>query len=158
MPFSSGRSVRAPASNATRIVVARVPSSATRWIGRPLGATEELICGIAPDDSGTAFDLTRARRRALDEHDLVQPPPVYTAGECRELAAMFDEGRFRSTIEMRRYRFGEGEYKYFDAPLPELIDEARHALYPPLAAVANAWAQRLGEDADLPPRLDDFLE
>jgi hypothetical protein len=47
MPFSSGRSVRAPASKATRIVVARVPSSATRWIGRPLVATEEVICGIA---------------------------------------------------------------------------------------------------------------
>src|SRR4051812_29553366 len=51
MPFSSGRSVRAPASNATRMVVARVPSSATRWIGRPLGAVLELICGIANDDS-----------------------------------------------------------------------------------------------------------
>src|SRR3954447_12582389 len=51
MPFSSGRSVRAPASKATRIVVARVPSSATRWIGSPLGATCELICGIRADDS-----------------------------------------------------------------------------------------------------------
>jgi len=46
IPFSSGRSVRAPASKATRMVVARVPSSATRWIGRPLAAREELICGI----------------------------------------------------------------------------------------------------------------
>ena len=38
MPFSSARSVRAPASKATRIVVARVPGSAMRWTGRPLGA------------------------------------------------------------------------------------------------------------------------
>ena len=59
---------------------------------------------------------------------------------------------------MRRYRFGEGEYKYFDAPLPELIDGARHALYPPLAGLANEWAQRLGEPADFPAELDDFLD
>jgi hypothetical protein len=27
--------------------VARVPSRATRWIGRPFGAVEEVIVGIA---------------------------------------------------------------------------------------------------------------
>ncbi len=43
MPFSSGRSVRAPASKATSAVTARVPSSCTRWIGRPFGAVEEVI-------------------------------------------------------------------------------------------------------------------
>jgi hypothetical protein len=94
----------------------------------------------------------------LDEQGFAQTPPVYTATDCRELAASFDEGRFRSTIDMRRYRFGEGEYKYFDAPLPALIDGARHALYPPLAELANAWAQRLGEPAAFPEDLDTFLE
>ena len=39
MPFSSGRSLRAPASKATRTVSARVPGSATRWICSPLAAT-----------------------------------------------------------------------------------------------------------------------
>jgi hypothetical protein len=73
----------------------------------------------------------------MDEHGFVQTPPVYSAGECRSLAVSFEDGRFRSTIDMRRYRFGEGEYKYFDAPLPELIAQARHALYPPLAELAN---------------------
>jgi hypothetical protein len=94
----------------------------------------------------------------LDEDGFVQTPPVYSATECRELAAAYDDGRFRSTIDMRCYRFGEGEYKYFDAPLPELIDEARHALYAPLAELANAWAERLGEPAGFPAELDDFLE
>jgi hypothetical protein len=93
----------------------------------------------------------------LDQQGFVQTPPVYTAGECRALAATFEDGHFRSTIDMRRYRFGEGAYKYFDAPLPDLIDDARHALYPPLAELANAWAQRLGEPDDYPARLDDFL-
>jgi uncharacterized protein len=94
----------------------------------------------------------------LDEQGFAQTPVVYRAGECRELAGTFESGRFRSRVDMRRHRFGEGEYKYFDAPLPALIDEARHALYPPLAEVANEWARRLGEPADLPPALDDFLD
>jgi uncharacterized protein len=94
----------------------------------------------------------------IDEDGFVQTPPVYGAGECRDLAASFEDGRFRSTIDMRRYRFGEGAYKYFDAPLPALIDDARHALYPPLAALANEWAQRLGETAAYPTALDAFLD
>lgn len=94
----------------------------------------------------------------MEADGFVQTPTVYTAGECRELSATFDEGNFRSTIDMRRYRFGEGEYKYFDAPLPELIDQARHALYPPLAELANDWAQRLGQPDDYPLDLDGFLE
>jgi uncharacterized protein len=94
----------------------------------------------------------------MDADGFVQTPPVYTAADCRSLAAMFADGRFRSTIDMRRYRFGEGEYKYFDAPLPELIDEVRHALYPPLAELANDWARRLREPGDYPLDLDTFLE
>ena len=93
----------------------------------------------------------------MDEDGFVQTPPVFSASECRSLAASFEDGRFRSTIDMRRYRFGEGEYKYFDAPLPEIIDGARHALYPPLAELANEWAQWLGEPATFPADLDDFL-
>jgi uncharacterized protein len=95
---------------------------------------------------------------ALDERGFAQTPPVYRAAECRELAGEFDGGRFRSRVDMRRHRFGEGEYKYFDAPLPALIDDARHALYPPLAEVANDWARRLGDDASYPADLDAFLE
>jgi hypothetical protein len=95
----------------------------------------------------------------MDEQGFVQTPRIYSAAECRELAASFgDDDRFRSTIDMQRYRFGEGQYKYFDAPLPDLIDDARHALYPPLAELANTWAERLGQPAAFPPELDAFLE
>jgi uncharacterized protein len=93
----------------------------------------------------------------IDEDGFAQTPPVLSAAECRALGATFEDGRFRSTIDMRRYRFGEGAYKYFDAPLPEIVDSARHALYPPLAGLANEWAQRLGEADDFPLELDDFL-
>jgi hypothetical protein len=43
MPFSSSRSVRAPASKATRTVTARVPGKSTRYSGSPLGRVEEWI-------------------------------------------------------------------------------------------------------------------
>ena len=46
----------------------------------------------------------------MDDDGFVQTPPVLSASECRALGASFEAGRFRSTIDMRRYRFGEGEY------------------------------------------------
>src|SRR3954453_13595154 len=48
MPFSSGRSVRAPASNATRTVIARVPGRSIRCIGRPLGSVVLSIFAMLP--------------------------------------------------------------------------------------------------------------
>ena len=114
-------------------------------------ATSQTVAGRIED-----LDWTAVTAR-LDADGFVQTPSVYSAGECRELSAAFEEGTFRSTIDMRRYRFGEGAYKYFDHPLPALIDGARHALYPPLAALANEWAQRLGQPADFPLDLDAFL-
>jgi hypothetical protein len=115
-------------------------------------ATKQTVADRISD-----FDWPALAER-MDADGFVQTPSVYTAAECRELSAEFEDGRFRSTIDMRRYRFGEGAYKYFDAPLPALIDDARHALYPPLAAIANAWAEKLGEDVEYPPELEGFLE
>ena len=95
----------------------------------------------------------------LDEGGFALTPPVFTAGECRELERLFtDDARFRSTVDMRRHRFGEGEYRYFDAPLPEPVDETRRALYPPLAGLANSWAERLDQPTRFPGHLEDFLE
>ena len=51
---------------------------------------------------------------------------------------------------MARYRFGLGEYKYFAAPLPPLVQALRTHAYPPLAAVANQWETAL-ETATLHP-------
>jgi hypothetical protein len=67
--------------------------------------------------------------------------PMLGPEECVELADLFDGDRFRSTVEMARHRFGDGRYRYFAQPLPELIQDARVALYERLAPIANRWAE-----------------
>jgi hypothetical protein len=45
---------------------------------------------------------------------------------------------------MQRHGYGQGEYRYFARPLPDLVERLRRELYPPLAAIADVWAERLG--------------
>lgn len=63
---------------------------------------------------------------------------------CDALKELYDrkEG-YRKTVVMERYRFGLGEYKYFDYPLPGAIQELREGLYPHLVPVANLWMKAL---------------
>ncbi|HEY6524969.1 MAG TPA: 2OG-Fe(II) oxygenase [Solirubrobacteraceae bacterium] len=82
----------------------------------------------------------------LDEVGHAVTPALLSDDECGELAGLFDGGRFRSTIDMARHRFGDGRYRYFDHPLPELIAELRISFYPHLASVANRWSERLRGD------------
>ncbi len=78
--------------------------------------------------------------RSLWEWGYARTPPLLTPAECGDLVAMYaDETRFRSRVDMARYRFGVGEYKYFDAPLPPLVQDLRTHAYPPLAAIANQF-------------------
>jgi uncharacterized protein len=66
---------------------------------------------------------------------------------------------FRSRIDMSRFRFGVGEYKYFAAPLPPLVQSLREALYARLAPTANRWLARLetGKATEYPSSLADYL-
>jgi len=59
---------------------------------------------------------------------------------CEMLKQAYPQtGLYRKTVEMQRYRFGRGEYKYFTYPLPNLIERIRHEIYPYLVPIANAW-------------------
>jgi hypothetical protein len=82
----------------------------------------------------------------LDEQGFAVTDPLLSRTECEELSDLFDGGRFRSTIDMARHRFGDGRYRYFDHPLPEAIGELRAAFYRHLAPVANRWSSLLGGD------------
>jgi uncharacterized protein len=84
-------------------------------------------------------------------------PVLLDRDECADLADLFDGGKFRSTIDMARYRFGDGRYRYFDRPLPRQIAALRTAFYPHLARVANRWSGLLRGDRPTWPLKHDEL-
>jgi hypothetical protein len=89
-------------------------------------------------------------QHSLDNKGFVLVNKFLNEGDCKQLEALYEKGAFRSVINMERYRFGKGEYKYFSYPIPQLIESIRTDLYPPLAAIANAWMQTLNIDKTFP--------
>jgi len=85
-------------------------------------------------------------QESLGERGYAVTAPLLTAEECAELVSLYrEEKQFRSHIIMERYRFGIGDYKYFDNPLPQLVRGLRTAAYPHLATVANRWTEARGQ-------------
>nr|WP_298922917.1 2OG-Fe(II) oxygenase [uncultured Allomuricauda sp.] len=76
---------------------------------------------------------------------------------CSELMDGFtDFTLYRKTVEMERYRFGSGTYKYFRYPLPETLQQLREKTYPKLAPVANQWMNNLKLNLSFPPNLSEL--
>jgi uncharacterized protein len=96
----------------------------------------------------------------LDERGFAIIPDVLTQKTCQELAAVYgDDPQFRSRIDMERYGFGQGEYKYFNYPLPPIVQQIRSSFYPRLAPLANEWLARLGSKRPhYPKKLSEFIE
>lgn len=95
----------------------------------------------------------------LNEYGGALLPPLLTAQETAELRGLYEHHEyFRSTIDMARYRFGQGEYRYFGAPYPEPIEQLKQALYPRLLPIARDWWTKLGRPAPWPDTLDEWLE
>ena len=94
----------------------------------------------------------------LDARGYALPGRLLAARECGALRRCFgDDARFRSTIDMEPRRYGRGCYRYLAYPLPPVVQRLREALYPPLAALANRWQERLGRDERFEPDLAGFL-
>ena len=112
------------------------------------------------DLAGRVDDLPwEALRADLDERGFAVTPRLLDAAECDRLAALFDTGRFRATIDMAQHRFGAGRYRYFDHPLPEAVHALRAAFYGRLAPIANAWSALLGGDPGaFPLEHDELIE
>ena len=85
-------------------------------------------------------------------------PELLTPGEAEQIRGLYEHAEyFRSTINMGRHRFGEGEYRYFKTPYPEPIERLKQALYPRLLPIARDWAAKLGRPAPWPDTLDEWL-
>ena len=84
---------------------------------------------------------------------------LLTPDEAVEIAAMYsDDARFRSTVNMGRHRFGEGEYRYFQEPFPEAVTALKQALYPRMLPIARDWWTKLGRPCPWPDTLDEWLD
>jgi len=91
---------------------------------------------------------------SLNDCGHARTPALLTGAECADLRALYAEAaRFRSRVDMARYRFGVGEYKYFANPLPGVVQELREHAYPQLAIVANRWETALKTRARHPADL-----
>jgi hypothetical protein len=122
----------------------------------------------SPDAAVTANARFAARVAAADWAAVTEEmdaagcallPRLLDDAECAELAGLYDRpDRFRSTIDMARYRFGQGQYRYFDTPFPEPVAALREALYPRLLPIARQWWRRLDRDAEWPDGLAEWLE
>jgi hypothetical protein len=78
--------------------------------------------------------------------------------ECESIASLYPKDDiFRSHIVMGRHGFGRGEYKYFNYPLPALIEDLRTAVYPRLAPIANEWNGTMNIDVRYPESHADFI-
>ena len=81
--------------------------------------------------------------------------PLLTPAETSKIRQLYlDDHLFRATIDMRRYRFGEGEYRYFEHPYSEPIEQLKQALYPRLLPIARDC----GPVACTPPPWPDTLD
>lgn len=108
--------------------------------------------------SVAALDWSRLAGE-LDAVGCARTEPLLSPDECREIAALYAEDHlFRSTVDMARYRFGAGQYRYLAYPLPPVVAELRAAFWPHLVPIARDWAARLGRSAPWPDELDDWLE
>ncbi|MEZ5894675.1 MAG: 2OG-Fe(II) oxygenase, partial [Parvularculaceae bacterium] len=82
---------------------------------------------------------------------------LLTDEECAALIDAYgDDARYRSTVVMRRHGFGEGEYRYFADPAPEIVAMLRQRIYERLAPIANRWADMFGAEKDYPAHHVDY--
>ena len=84
-------------------------------------------------------------KQSMDEAGYALMPGILSEMQCDWLKDNYNtEDWYRKTIQMERYRFGKGQYRYFKYPLPDPVHQLRQHLYPHLAPIANNWMDQLG--------------
>ena len=108
-------------------------------------------------DRIAAIDWKRVEQD-LDEQGSAIIDRLLSPSECQAIAGLYERNdMFRSRIVMARHGFGRGEYKYFDYPLPALIECLRTTVYPALVPIANRWNGAMSNPVRYPEKHSDFL-
>jgi hypothetical protein len=95
----------------------------------------------------------------LDQQGSALIQDVLSPAECEALAGLYPEASiFRSRVVMGRHGFGRGEYKYFNYPLPDLVQGLRTTLFAGLAPIANRWNAAMKIEVRYPHRHEEFLQ
>ncbi|MBN7816947.1 2OG-Fe(II) oxygenase [Algoriphagus pacificus] len=104
----------------------------------------------------------------LEWHDITESihqkgyaitPKLLSEEQCDQLKTDYYQSKlYRKTVVMARHRFGLGEYKYFNYPLPDIIQTLRTHIYPKIAPIANSWFKVLKMDTEFPVTHREFLE
>lgn len=96
---------------------------------------------------------------SMHENGFAIIPNLLDNEECENLKMNYSNPNlYRKTVVMERYRFGIGEYKYFNYPLPDLIQNLRTSVYPNLAPIANTWMKALNINTVFPKTHAELLE
>ena len=125
-----------------------------------LGISGAVCAPVLPDDialRAASVSWTRVADE-LSAVGVAQLGPLLSEDECRTLVAAYEaEQMYRSRVVMQRYSFGRGEYKYYQYPLPSLVESVRQSIYPHLVPIANVWAENMKLDERYPDNLDEQL-
>lgn len=94
---------------------------------------------------------------ALNEKGYSILPGILDGESCLELINGYsNSSAYRKTVLMERFRFGQGEYKYFNYPLPPIVQDIREKVYTYIAPTANNWMEKLGIEQRYPDNFEDM--
>ncbi|RWY57553.1 prolyl 4-hydroxylase subunit alpha [Mucilaginibacter gilvus] len=96
---------------------------------------------------------------SLNNKGYATVPQILSADECDGLRHQYgDDTLYRKTIVMENHGYGMGQYKYYNYPLPGIVEGLRRMIYPNIAPVANNWMQALGIAKTFPGTLKELTE
>lgn len=95
----------------------------------------------------------------LTRNGCILVPRLMDAATCEMSREWFDDDAlFAKTVVMDRPQFGCGVYRYFRAPMPDLLDVLRRAVYEYVAPIANRWTELLHECSRFPDDWNEFRD
>jgi len=93
----------------------------------------------------------------LDKKGFASVSSFLSSEICDEFIENYKkQGLYRKTVVMERHRSGLGKYKYFEYPLPGVVQTIREELYPKLAPIANSWMKQLRMETRFPETFGDL--